>query len=36
MQFFMISCAISGYLEGVNAFDQLGVEEYKKIMHDLL
>ena len=36
LQFFMISCAISGYLEGVNAFNQDGVEEYKKIMRDLI
>lgn len=36
MQFFMLSCAISGYLDDVNAFNQPGVEEYKKIMKELL
>lgn len=36
LQFFMISCAINGFLEGVNPFDQAGVEEYKKIMRELL
>jgi len=36
LQFFMISCAISGYFERVNAFDQPGVEEYKKIAKELL
>lgn len=30
MQFFMISCAVSGFVENVNPFDQDGVEEYKK------
>lgn len=35
-QFFMTSCAISGYLEDVNPFDQEGVEEYKRIMRELL
>lgn len=35
-QFFMMSCAISGYIEKVNPFDQEGVEEYKKIMRELL
>ncbi len=34
--FFEISCAISGYLLGVNPFDQPGVEEYKKNMFALL
>lgn len=34
--FFMKSCAISGYLLGVNPFDQPGVEVYKKSMYDLL
>ncbi len=32
LQFFMVSCAISGILEKVNPFNQEGVEEYKKIM----
>lgn len=36
VQFFMSSCAISGYLDEVNAFDQPGVEEYKTIMRELL
>lgn len=35
-QFFMVSCVISGYLDDVNPFDQNGVEEYKKIMKELL
>ena len=30
--FFELSCAISGYIEGVNPFDQPGVEAYKKLM----
>ncbi|MEB3429994.1 glucose-6-phosphate isomerase [Citroniella saccharovorans] len=34
--FFMISCAISAYIEGVNPFDQPGVEAYKKNMFKLL
>ncbi|OEF96107.1 glucose-6-phosphate isomerase [Desulfuribacillus alkaliarsenatis] len=34
--FFMKSCAMSGYLLGVNPFDQPGVEEYKKNMFALL
>jgi glucose-6-phosphate isomerase len=36
LQFFMISCSISGYLENVNAFNQNGVERYKSIMKELL
>ena len=36
MQFFMISCAISAYLLGVNAFNQPGVEEYKNAVRDNL
>ena len=28
--FFQIACAMSGYLLGVNPFDQPGVEAYKK------
>lgn len=36
LQFFMISCTISGFLSDVNAFDQNGVEEYKKIMKEKL
>ena len=31
-----LSCAISGYLLGVNPFDQPGVEQYKKNMMSLL
>ena len=34
--FFERSCAISGYLLGVNPFDQPGVESYKKNMFALL
>ncbi|MGN1110597.1 MAG: glucose-6-phosphate isomerase, partial [Oscillospiraceae bacterium] len=34
--FFEKSCAISGYLLGVNPFDQPGVESYKKNMFALL
>lgn len=36
LYFFMISCAISGYLLGVNPFNQPGVEAYKKNMFMLL
>ncbi len=34
--FFEISCAIGGYLLGVNPFDQPGVEDYKRNMFRLL
>jgi len=34
--FFELSCAVSGYLLGVNPFDQPGVEAYKKNMFKLL
>jgi glucose-6-phosphate isomerase len=34
--FFEIACGISGYLLGVNPFDQSGVEAYKKNMFALL
>ncbi len=34
--FFMLACGISGYLLGVNPFDQPGVEAYKKNMFALL
>ncbi len=34
--FFFASCAISGYVLGVNPFDQPGVEAYKKNMFALL
>ena len=34
--FFEKACAISGYISGVNPFDQPGVEAYKKNMMDLL
>lgn len=34
--FFEISCALSGYVLGVNPFDQPGVEAYKKNMFALL
>ena len=36
LYFFELSCAISGYLSGVNPFDQPGVEAYKKNMFALL
>lgn len=34
--FFMLSCGVSGYLLGVNPFNQNGVEAYKKNMFALL
>lgn len=34
--FFEKACALSGYLLGVNPFDQPGVESYKKNMFALL
>ena len=34
--FFEMSCAVSGYMLGVNPFDQPGVEAYKKNMFRLL
>jgi len=34
--FFEKACAISGYISGINPFDQPGVEEYKKNMFALL
>lgn len=34
--FFELSCALSGYLLGVNPFDQPGVEQYKAKMFELL
>ena len=34
--FFELSCAVSGYMLGVNPFDQPGVEAYKKNMYALL
>lgn len=36
MYFFEIACGISGYLNGINPFDQPGVEAYKKNMFALL
>lgn len=36
LYFFMKACAISGYLLGVNPFDQPGVEAYKQNMYALL
>lgn len=36
LYFFEFSCAISGYMLGVNPFDQPGVEAYKKNMFALL
>ena len=34
--YFMVSCAVSGSLMGVNPFDQEGVEEYKRSMFEAL
>lgn len=34
--FFFVACAISGYMLGVNPFDQPGVEAYKRNMFALL
>ena len=34
--FFELACAVSGYMLGVNPFDQPGVEVYKKNMYALL
>jgi glucose-6-phosphate isomerase len=34
--FFEQACAISGYMMGVNPFDQPGVESYKRNMFALL
>ena len=34
--FFELACAISGYMLGVNPFNQPGVEDYKKNMYALL
>ena len=34
--FFELACAISGYMSGVNPFDQPGVEAYKKKMFKML
>jgi glucose-6-phosphate isomerase len=36
LYFFMKSCAVSGYLLGVNPFDQPGVEAYKNNMMDMI
>jgi glucose-6-phosphate isomerase len=36
LYFFQKACAVSGYLLGVNPFDQPGVEAYKKNMFRLL
>ena len=34
--FFEAACAVSAYMDGVNPFDQPGVEAYKRIMRELL
>ena len=34
--FFELACAVSGYMSGVNPFDQPGVEAYKKNMFRML
>ncbi len=35
LQFFMLSCAINGFLQGVNPFNQAGVEVYKANIRDM-
>jgi len=34
--FYEMACAVSGYLLGINPFDQPGVEAYKRNMFALL
>lgn len=34
--FFELACAVSGYVLGINPFDQPGVEDYKNYMYGLL
>ena len=34
MYFFFLTIAYEGAMENVNAFDQPGVEDYKKILHE--
>ena len=36
LYFFMFACGVSGYILGVNPFNQPGVEDYKKNMFALL
>ncbi|MBR5741483.1 MAG: glucose-6-phosphate isomerase, partial [Firmicutes bacterium] len=36
VSFYEVACAVSGYMEGVNPFNQPGVEAYKKNMFALL
>ena len=36
LYFFMYSCGVSGYMLGVNPFNQPGVEAYKKNMFAFL
>lgn len=36
LYFFCLMIAYEGFLENVNAFDQPGVEDYKKILHSEL
>jgi len=36
LQFMMLACAIGGFLQGVNPFDQKGVEDYKREMQNRL
>jgi glucose-6-phosphate isomerase len=36
LYFFEKACAVSGYLAGINPFDQPGVEAYKKNMYEIL
>jgi glucose-6-phosphate isomerase len=36
LQFYMLTCGVSGYISGVNPFDQPGVEAYKRNMKKLM
>jgi glucose-6-phosphate isomerase len=36
LYFFMFACGVSGYLLGINPFNQEGVESYKRNMFALL
>lgn len=36
LYFFMMGCSVSGYMLGVNPFDQNGVDQYKSEMQKIL
>ena len=36
LYFFMVSCAIGGYLMGINPYNQPGVNNYKKILKEAI